>query len=134
MLWKCCKNIMDVAFFFLIPPQISATIIYLFFPYFGNGIAAISLSQFFFSFHFGHSTHTSYPSSRNWAKEFRYSHYRNSTFSLSPFFFFSLLLFVEFRQWWYRNSLSFLTILNNFNSSYNANKVQILNINPRDSL
>ena len=67
-------------------------------------ISAMALPQLvcnkiFFSFHFGHSTHTSYPSSRNWAEEFRYSHYRNSTFSLSPFFFFSLLLFVEFRQW-----------------------------------
>ena len=85
-----------------------------FFPYFGNGIATISLSQFFFfSFHFGNSTHATHPVSRNWVEEFRYSHYRNSTFSLS-FFFFSLILFVEFRQWWYQNSLSFLTILNNF--------------------
>ena len=69
MLWKCCKNIVDVAFFFfLIPLQISATIILFYFfppmfgnaivtiaikkknwfPYFGNGIATIRFSQFFF--------------------------------------------------------------------------------------
>ena len=122
-----CENIVNVTFFFTLP-QISEPLF--FFPifgnaidtivkkkknlYFGNGIAAISLSPFFFFFHFGHSTHTSYLGSRNWAEEFRYSHYRNSTFSLSPFFFFFLILFFEFRQWWYQNSLSFLTILNNF--------------------
>ena len=121
-----CENIVNEHFFFF-TPQISEPLFFFphfrqchchncynfFFPYFGNGIAAISLSQFFF-FHFGYSTHTSHLGSRNWAKEFRYSHYRNSTFSLSPFFFFSLILFVEFWQWWYRNSLYFLTILNNF--------------------
>ena len=93
----CCENVVKILWmqhFFLIPPQISATIIFFFLPfsamplpqllkkkfyfpisamalpqlgahnfffspYFGNGIATISLSIFFFSFHFGHSTHTS---------------------------------------------------------------------------
>ena len=45
----CCKNIVDVAFFFLIPPQILATIIYLFIfpPIFGNGIATIATKKNF---------------------------------------------------------------------------------------
>ena len=122
-----CENIVNVTVFFLLLPRfrnhfffppifgnVIATIVTIFFPYFSNGIATISLPQFFFFFHSGHSTHTSYPGNRNWAKEFRYSYYRNSTFSFSPFFFFFLILFVEFRQWWYRDLLSFLTILNNF--------------------
>ena len=124
-----CKNIMDVAhFFFFTPPQILKP---LFFPpflamllpqllQFFLPISTMTLPQlvchnfFFFFFHFGHSKHTSHPGSRNWVEEFRYSHYRNSTFSLSPLFSFSLILFVEFRQWWYRNSFSFFIILNNF--------------------
>ena len=137
---------MDVTFFFLIPPQISATIILFYFfppifgnaivtiakkkilfPYFGNGIATIRFSQFFFlpifdnaittivtnffflfrqwhchnqfvkffffSFHFRRSTH----GQQNWAQEIRYPRCRNSVFSLSTFFFFSLILLVEFR-------------------------------------
>ena len=86
-------------FFRTLAMPLPQLVCHIFFPYFSNTIATISLSQIFFFFHFGHSTHTSYPGSRNWAKEFRYSHYRNSRFSLSPFFFFSLILFVEFRQW-----------------------------------
>ena len=128
-----CENIVNVAlFFFLLLPRfqnhiyfsppahphfrhaIATIVTKFFFP-----ISAMALPQlvchnfFFFSFHFGHSTHATHLVSRNWVEEFRYSHYRNSTCSLS-FFFFSLILFVEFRQWWYQNSLSFLTILNNF--------------------
>ena len=122
-----CENIVNVALFFFTPPQISephffspifgngiATIVTkFFFSYFGNGIATISLSQFFFSFHFGHSTHTSQPVSRNWAEEFRYI-IEIQHFLSPPFFFFSLIFFDEFRKWWYRNSLFFLKILNNF--------------------
>ena len=68
---------MDVAFFFNSSPDFSnhyfffppifgnaiATIAKkkVLFPYFGNGIAIIRVSQnFFFSFHFGYSTHTSH--------------------------------------------------------------------------
>ena len=48
-MWKYCKNIVDVAFFFLFPPQISATIIlfYFFPPIFGNAIATIAKSFFY---------------------------------------------------------------------------------------
>ena len=47
---------MDVAFIFLIPPQISITTFF-FFPYFGNVIATIG---FFFlgTSHFKHTAHT----------------------------------------------------------------------------
>ena len=65
--------------------------------YFGNGIATIRLSIFiflFFPFHFEHSTH----GQQNWAEEIRYHRCQNSTFSLSTFFFFSLILLVKFRQ------------------------------------
>ena len=152
MLWKCYKNIVDVAFFFfLIPLQISATIILFYFfppifgnaivtiaikkknwfPYFGNGIATIRFSQFFFlpifdnaiativtkkkiSPYFGNGIATISLSifffffslralhahwQQNWAQEIRYPCCRNSTFSLSTFFFFSLILLVEFQQW-----------------------------------
>ena len=121
-----CENIVNVTIFFFYSPDFRTTF---FSPIFGNVIATIVTNFFFpistmalpqlvchkfFFFHFGHSTHTSYAGNRNWAEEFRCSHYRNSTFAFSPFFFFSLILFVEFWQWWYRNLLSFLTILNNF--------------------
>ena len=38
---------MDVALFFLIPPQILATIIFFFPPIFGNGITTIATNFFF---------------------------------------------------------------------------------------
>ena len=68
-----CENIVNVTLFFFTLPRFRnhfffspifgnaiATIVTIFFPYFGNGIVTISLSIFFFSFHFGHSTHTSH--------------------------------------------------------------------------
>ena len=42
----CCKNIVNVALFFLIPPQISATTNFFFPPIFGNGIATIATNFF----------------------------------------------------------------------------------------
>ena len=84
------------------------------FPHFNNGIATISLSKFFFFFSLwalhAHLT----PGHQNWVEKFRYPRCRNSTFSLSTFFFFYLILLIEFRQWWYRNSVSLLKIPNNF--------------------
>ena len=53
-------------------PQLLKKILY---PYFGNGIATIRLSIFFFPFNFGHSTH----GQQNWAEEIRYHYCRNST-------------------------------------------------------
>ena len=94
-----CENIVNVALFFLLLLRFRNHIFFppfsvmpmpqllqnFFFPYFGNGIVTISLSQFFFfSFHFGHSTHATHPVSRNWVEEFQYSHYRIQHF-LSPF-------------------------------------------------
>ena len=123
-----CENIVNVTvFFFYSSPDFETTFFFppfsamslpqllqFFFPISAMALPQLVYHNFFFFFHSGHSTHTSYPGNRNWAKDFRYSYYRNSTFSFSPFFFFFLILFVEFRQWWYRNLLSFLTILNNF--------------------
>ena len=141
---------MDVAFFFLIPLQISATIIlfYFFPPIFGNAIVTIAIKKkidslisaialpqlgshnFFFSlfstmplpqllqkkkfppisamalpqlvcqFFFFFSLRALHAhGQQNWAQEIRYPCCRNSTFSLSTFFFFSLILLVEFQQW-----------------------------------
>ena len=58
LLWKYCKNIVDFNIFFLIPPQISATIILFFFlPIFGNDIATIATIFFFFPY-FGNGVAT----------------------------------------------------------------------------
>ena len=103
-----------ILFFFLpfLAMPLPQLLIFFLFLYFGNGIATIGFSQFFFlpisamplpqfvcqifffPFHFGHSTH----GQQNWAEEIRYHYCRNSNFSLSTFFFFSLILLVEFRQ------------------------------------
>ena len=63
-------------------PQLLKKNLYL---YFGNGIATIRLSIFyflFFLFHFEHFIH----GQQNWVEEIRYHRCRNSTFSLSTFF------------------------------------------------
>ena len=119
--WFYCENVVKILwtwqlFFF----YSFIDFITFFFPIFDNAIATIRLSIFlflFFPFHFGHSTH----GQQNWAKEIWYYRCRNSTFSLSTFFFFSLILLVEFRH---RNtkiqspsSKSQITL----NSTYNAN-------------
>ena len=123
-----CENIVNVTLFFFYSPQISeplffspifgnviATIVTIFFsPYFGNGIATISLSIFFFLFTLGTPRTLLILGQQNWAEEFRNPRCRNSTFSLSTFFFFSLVLLVEFQQWQYRNSVSLFRIPNKF--------------------
>ena len=99
------------------------------YPYFDNGIATI------FPCHFGHSTH----GQQNWAEEIQYHHCRNSTFSLSTFFFFSLILLVEFLSYFWLNfgnsnteiqSLSSKSQIS-LNSSYNVNYLQILQYQPK---
>ena len=123
-----CKNIMNVTLCFFTFPRFWNHFFFLhfrqchchncynfFFP-----ISAMTLPQlvcqifFFFSFSLwalhAHLT----PGQQNWAKEFRYPRCQNSTFSLSTFFFFSLILLVEFRQWQYRNSVSLFRIPNKF--------------------
>ena len=124
-----CENIMNVILFFFNSPQISEPLFFpphfrqchchncynFYFSYFGNGIATISLSKiFFFLFTLGTPRTPLTPGQQNWAKEFRYPCCRNSTFSLSTFFFFSLILLVKFRQWQYQNSVSLLRIPNKF--------------------
>ena len=124
----CCKNIVDIAFFFLnsspdfsnhyffFPPIFGNTIATIakkknLFAYFGNGIATISLSIFFFSFHFGHSTHTS---SRIGHKKFgipvaEIQHFFSPPFSSSLSYF-----WLNFSNGNFRNSISLLKIPNKF--------------------
>ena len=124
-----CENIVNVTLFFLLsldfgttffPPIFGnaiATIVTIFFPYFGNGIVTISLLIFFFSFHFGHSTHTSYIQATKLDRGISVSTLSKfNIFSLHFFFFFSLILLVEFRLWQYRNSISLFRIPNKFQS------------------
>ena len=94
---------MDVAFIFLIPPQILVTTIFFFFsyfgnalpqiffffPYFGNGIATIG---FFFLAHPTSSTQHTYSGSKNFDNHIIEIH----AFSLSHFFSFSLILLLNF--------------------------------------
>ena len=85
-------------------------------PIFGNGIATIA-NFFFFSHHlvFLAPTHTSstHSGSRYEQKELRQYHcWKSKILSLLLFIFLSPT-FVEFRQWYCRNSLSFLRLLNN---------------------
>ena len=81
MLKKYCGQ---DTFFFLLYPKFRN---HFFPPIFGNGIAIISLSTFFFLFTLGTPRTPLTPGQQNWAKEFRYPRCRNSTFSLSTFFF-----------------------------------------------
>ena len=122
------ENIVNVTIFFLLLPrfrnnfffpQFSAMplpqLLQFFFSYFGNDIAAISLSHFFFFFFTLGTPRTLH----TWTTGIRQRNFgihitEIQHFLSPPFFFFSLILFVKFWQWWYRNSLSFLTILNNF--------------------
>ena len=130
LLWKCCKNIVDVTtFFFLLFHRFCNT--HFFFPIFGNAIATIAKNlyhllrqwhchncQFFFfptSFGFpcAHSHFEHPPEQQEWAEGI-------AAIPLPKIKNFSILLFiylspnfVEFRQWYCRNSLSFLRLLNN---------------------
>ena len=124
-----CENIVNVTLFFFTLPRFRNNFFFspfsamplpqllqnFFFP-----ISAMALPQlvcqffFFFLFTSGTPRTPLTPGQQNWAKEFRYPRCRNSTFSLSTFFFFSLILLVEFWQWQYRNSVSLLRIPNKF--------------------
>ena len=125
----CCENVVKILWtqnFFLIPPQISAIIIYLFFSspilamhchnchkiffffsYFDNGIATIGF--FFSTSHFEHTAHTLEQADR--AVRILVITLPKFMHSLSPIFSLSHT-FVEFRQWCCRNSLSLLILLN----------------------
>ena len=123
----CYKNIVDVALFFLIHSQISATTIF-FPPIFGNGIATIVI---FFSY-FGNAiatfgfpcahSHFDHPLGQQvWTKGISVMVLpKIKNFSL-PLFLFLSPTFVELRQWYCRNSLFFLRFLNNWNNTYNTN-------------
>ena len=124
-----CENIVNVALFFLLLPRFRN---HIFFPPFSvmplpqllqnffSPISAMALSQlvchnfFFFLFTLGTQC-TLYNQSAGIEQRNFGFHIIEIQHFLSPsFFFFSLIFFVEFRQWWYWNSLSFLKILNNF--------------------
>ena len=122
MLWKYCKNIIDVVlFFFNSSYVIWATTIFFFsshfrqwhchncqfffFSYFGNAIAT-------FGFPCAHS-HFNYSLGQQvWAEGISVMVLpKIKNFSL-PLFLFLSPAFVELRQWYCRNSLSFLRFLN----------------------
>ena len=129
-----CENIVNVTLFFLLSLDFGTTFFSphfqqchchncykFFFPYFSNGIATISLSKKIFSFHFGHSTHTSHPGSRIVQRNFGI-HVAKIQHFLSPPFSSSLSYF------WlnFGNSDTEIQSLSSksqitFNSSYNAN-------------
>ena len=129
-----CENIVIVTLFFLLSPDFGTT----FFPppIFGNAITTIVTNFFFpistialpqlvcqkFFFFFSlRALHAFTPRQQNWAQEIRYPHCRNSTFSLSTFFFFSLILWLNFGNDNTENqSLSSESQIS-FNNSYNAN-------------
>ena len=131
-----CKNIVNVTlcfftlprfwnyfFFSLFSAMPLPQLLQFFFPYFGNDIATISLSNFFFffPFHFGHSTHTSHPGSRIGQRNFGI-HVAKIQHFLSPPFSSSLSYFwlnfgnnnTEIQSLSSKSQIS-------LNSSYNAN-------------
>ena len=118
----CCENIVDIAFF-LIPSQISATIIYLFFLPF-SVMALPQLSQIFFFPYFGNSIATiDFRSvglgNRNFGNVItEIQNFLSPTLPIfkifsHPLFLFLSHTFVEFRQHYCRNLLSFFNFLSN---------------------
>ena len=112
----CCKNIVDVALFFFNSSHVISAITIFFPPIFDNDIATIAKKKKKISTSFGfpctHSHFEHPPGQQVWAKGI-------ATIPLPKIKNFSLLLFiflfpifVEFRQWYCRNSLSFLKLLN----------------------
>ena len=113
MLWKCCKNIVDVAlfFFFLIPHLWFRQPLFFFSPILDNGIATIA--KFFFSY-FGNAiatfgfpcahSHFEHPLGQQvWAEGILVMVLpKIKNFSL-PLFLFLSSTFVEFRQWYCQN-------------------------------
>ena len=138
MLWKCCKNIIDVALFLKNSSHvISATTIFFsshfwqwhchncqfFFSYFGNVIAT-------FGFPCVHS-HFEHPLGQQvWAEGISVMVLlKIKNFSL-PLFLFLSPTFVELRQWYCRNSLSFFRFLNKLEQI----NFEFSNIQPKNSV
>ena len=122
-----CENIMNVTLFFFYSPQISDhTSSFFFFPIFGNAIATISLSIFFFFSLWALHAHFSHPDNRIGQRNFGI-HIVEIQHFLSPPFSSSLSYFwlnfgngnIEIQSLSSESQIS-------FNSSYKANLVQIL--------
>ena len=119
-----CENMVNVKLFFLLSPDLGTTffspflamslpqLLQIFFPISAMTLPQLVCHNFFFSFHFGHSTHTAHPGSRIGQRNFRI-HITEIQHFLSPPFPSPLSYFLLNSAMVYRNSLSFLTILNN---------------------
>ena len=121
--------------------MISATTIFFFPPIFGNGIATIA--NLFFSY-FGNAiatfgfpcahSHFEHPLGQQvWTEGISMMVLpKIKNFSL-PLFLFLSPTFVEFRQWYCRNSLSFLRFLNKLEQYVTQINFEFSNIQPKNS-